>query len=76
MTPEEHAIAVLSLIESDFGQSGRDVRLLALRDQFEQAIQDEREACAKLADGLRLSVNGIEMEAGQAWVADAIRNRK
>ena len=37
MTTEEaaeKAAALLNLLESDFGQSGRDVRLLAIRDEL------------------------------------------
>lgn len=50
MTPEQRAEAVLQLIESDFGQSGRDVRFLAIRDELIAAINETKEEAAKLCD--------------------------
>ena len=39
----DQAEALLDLIESDFGQSGRDVRLEAIRCELEAAYQRGRE---------------------------------
>ena len=39
----KRAEAVLSLIESDFGQSGRDVRLMAIMDELEDVWLGRRE---------------------------------
>ncbi len=37
MDIDKKAFAVLSLIQSDFGQSGGDVQFLAIRDELQQA---------------------------------------
>jgi len=44
-TAIERADAALCVIESDFGQSGRDVRLEAIRCEIEEAAYAERMNC-------------------------------
>ena len=54
MTPEQieqRAMAVLSLIESDLGQSGRDVRFLAIRDELVDVVNMAKDEDAEICRG-------------------------
>lgn len=65
MTPEQRAEAVLQLIESDFGQSGRDVRFLAIRDELVAAINETKEDCMRIcANEMVSGETGTEGDEG------------
>ena len=52
MTPKDHASALMGLLESDFCQSGYDVRWLACRDQFIKAINETKEEDTEICKGV------------------------
>lgn len=76
MTPEELAEAVLKAA----GSSLRHYTLHKTREEILRAarngILEEREACAALAEGLKINIYNHERCAVDGhWIADAIRSR-
>ena len=74
MDIDKKAFAVLSLIQSDFGQSGGDVQFLAIRDELQQAYNKGLEdADAKIAAQAYLDLLK-EMEGKVLVPVDFIKN--
>ena len=78
MTPkrlEEQTINLLDFAESDFGQSGRDVRLLAIRDELISVFHEGMEEAAKICQAELLVENTghLEDDAYDRGVTDCIK---
>lgn len=70
-TPGER---IASLIGKEWRISDAEV-LARIRDLADEAVEAEREACAKIADA-KYDPNNITQTAVCSAVADAIRNRR
>lgn len=58
MTMDEQAIVLLDLLESDFGQSGKDVRFLAIRDELDAAYRLGLTRAAEICEDIMVNGKG------------------
>ena len=76
---EVQTINLLNLIDSDFGQSGRDVRLLAIRDELISVFHEGMEEAAKICDyreDLQIKTCGDDRAIEAKCCAEDIREAK
>jgi hypothetical protein len=73
MTPDERASELTKWVAADL----RPRQWVVIRDSFVEALSEEREACAAMAEdaAARYSGNPGDLKAIGASVAAAIRNR-
>jgi hypothetical protein len=73
MTPEERASELTKWVAADL----RPRQWVVIRDSFVEALSEEREACAAIAEEAvaRYPGNPENLKAIGAFVAAAIRNR-
>ena len=73
MTPEERASDLTKWVAADL----RPRQWAAIRDSFDEAVAEEREACAKTAESAaeRYSGSPADLKALVAFIASAIRGR-
>ncbi|HTY78703.1 MAG TPA: hypothetical protein VMI34_12855 [Candidatus Bathyarchaeia archaeon] len=74
MTPDERASDLTKWVAADL----RPRQWTAIRDSFAEALSEEREACARVAEDVAARYTGSpgDVKAIAAAIATAIRNRE